>query len=498
MPQSSKTELLKQLDDKSSHFSKRLEQVYSDKSLIEDKKIRLRSLLETTELSGDAPTIITRCPGRISFSKHADYINNDLLYCADDRDILVAAQLNEGEKSHLSLINKSPNHPDESLDLETLFAVEPDKNTWTFYIISLFKELLNFNHDLKDEILSKLKNKELILAFSSDLPSAGGLSSSHALILSSYFAITGMLHIEELNKIVGSDPLRILKLCQNIENARGFKSGLGDPAAQLLSKKDKLLFIKLFPQLRYSYIDRPSDLGIITAPSFIKADKSLPEFRAANENIAIYKEINSKARDIFKHNSKYLGDLLYEYSDREILEAIQNSQELDHKSKGLALYGLAEGARVRDIKRAYNLAPEPQLDTKSLCQALGRHLNKSHEAEKNFYFDGKSWQAMTEEDKYNYDINPSKPLGEHAGIYRASTLSNDKLQYLANQTKGVYGSSISGAGLGGNNTIVCSPNKQAEIKETLINQYYINEGLEARARQIVHISTGSNSAGRLT
>ncbi len=453
-----KSQLLLQLKDPGSPFYTAIQNQYASIELLATKIKRIQTLLENPELAADQETIVTRCPGRISLSKHADYINNDLLYTLDDRDIYLVAQKISTPK--LILINLSEDFGNCQLDLEKLDQV--DKSSWTFYPATLYRKLLQ-------------KQQGMILVYNSDLPAAGGLSSSHALMLSTAMAV---LNLSDQKTPVSS----LVKLCQQVENERGFSSGLGDQSAQLLSKKNCFSFIKLFPEPQVEYKSIPNDLAIITAASFIKADKSLPEFQIANKNIQAYKKINELSH---KYDCEFLGDLLYKFNEAEIFKILESIQ--DTSLRGLALYGLAEGARVKELKQ--------HLDT----QALGKHLNLSHQAEKCYYRDSQNsnWQSLSETEKLNYKFNPQETIASHSGIYLASTIANDQLQWLANNISGVYGSSISGAGLGGNNVIICDKSQAKAIKEQLIKAYYQERGLAEAAQDKVHISSSSSAAARV-
>lgn len=463
-PANTKQELLKQVADSSSELIRTLSDQYANQSNLTNKISRLQTMLSRPELKVDLETHISRCPGRISLSKHADYINNDLLYLLDDRDIFVAAQQNDKQK--LILVNLKPEFENIELDLDH----EADPSKWYFYPVKLYQAL-------------RKEAQGLTLVYSSDLPEAAGLSSSHALMLSSYLAIYLSLRgaqsatsqspwLKSENRLEHkSEMMQLIELLQSIEHARGFKSGLGDQTAQLFGRKNHLTFVKLKPELQIKYQKIPDDFALITATSPERADKNLPEFAAANENIKAYKSVNKLAQE---HSCNYLGDLVYKFSDNEIfsiLEAIS-----DPKIRGLALYGLAEAARVKNLKS--------NLDTK----ALGKHLNLSHQAEINFIQDQGQWHSLTEIERFTYKFNPQAKLAEHSGIYRASTLINDQLQAYANSLEGVYGSSISGAGLGGSNNIICNKSQAEQVKSNLSEAFHLGQRVE------VHLSNSSDAA----
>lgn len=453
-----KKKLLTDLKTTNSHIHQSLQKIYTDTSILNKKIRRIEDLLSHPSIL-DEDLVLSRSPGRISLSKHADYINSDLLYTLDDRDIYLLAQLKpiQGENPRLRLINSNHNFQDIALTIDEIDKFLENKSAWHFYPLKIIKEL-NITWD----------EAELVLNYSSDLPTGSGLSSSHALMLSTYFAL------EEIFKLNKFSKNQLIIFCQEIESARGFKSGLGDQSAQLYSKKDKFSFIKLFPEIKTSYTELPQDLAIITAPSFIKADKSLPEFAAANESIKRYKSINKLVES---YGVEFLADLLEVKNEKEIYNFLKGIQDLELRS--LALYGLGEAARVKALKSELSL------------EKLGSHLKLSHLAERRYIIEDGQWHRI----KFSHNLDTSIPLTKQHGYYGASTLENDQLQALALSIEGVYGSSISGAGLGGNNLILADKSRAKIIKETLIQNYYREKGLEEKAHTGVHISSSSSAAG---
>jgi galactokinase len=412
-------------------------------------------------------------PGRISLSKHSDYINNDLLYCLDERAVFLDAKLVPSDSEpKIYIKNTSIDFRNYEIELSKAFHADhlnQIKNDWTFYVIYGLKTFLD---------LYKLKqpNSSLELNFSSTLPPRNGLSSSHAIINCCLKVFAYLYQIKNLTEVyealekkhldqnILKEVLNLALFAQSIESKKGFNSGLGDQLAQLLGRKSLFSFIKIFPKLEISYHKIPAELSILSIPSFIEADKSDPKFFSANENIRLYKEVSKSFLSKFNdHRVNFLGDLLYIYEDRNILEKLLEIK--DKRLQGLALYGLAEGARLKKLKESF-LANSDEEELLSI--QLGRHLNLSHEAEKVYEFNSiESHKKISEERKLNFKIDPRKPLAEHIGIYSASTLANDRLQFLANTLEGVYGSSITGAGLGGSNLVLCKKKFSKKVFNTL-------------------------------
>lgn len=474
-------EILDKIKNQDQDFINKVHSYYSDDFDINPKLKRLEKILNQEILESEQEVIVSRCPGRISLSKHADYINSDLLYVLDDRDLYFAIQkINSPEhKAYRSIFlkNLDKDFPEIHINYQELQNKNFNKLDWSFYIFKLIEEL---------NLIEKLQDCGLVIIIDSEIPVGSGLSSSHALLLSAFSALVNLFGLESYQKTLDSrnsnldkaGVFEIIKLCQKVENAKGFNSGLGDQSVQLLGKKNHFCFIKIFPKLEVECHKIPTDLAIMSAPSFIKAEKSLPEFKAANENISNYKKINELVKPL-GHN--YLADLIYNANDNDIYKFLDSI--CDHNLKGLALYGLAEAKRLCQLKKSFN--PE----------TLGKHLNLSHLAELNFHYEPKtkSCKAFDEEEKLKFDYDPNKDLGEHSGLYRASTKENDELYYLTKELEDVYGTSISGAGLGGSNTIVCRKSTVSNIISCLIENFYKPRNLQEKALKYLHLTYSSEA-----
>jgi galactokinase len=458
---------------------------------------------------------ISRCPGRLSFSKHCDYVNNDLLYLAANYETLVAVQvsvlalgeisiLNETAQAFIEIYNLNPDFQELILsqdqvieNISTIKSTISDqclndhKSNWTFYILKILdllsKEDLDFD-------LAKILSLKIVV--NSDLPAAAGMSSSHALILASLMSLIRALHSHGLLKNIDktyfryllnsgaegtNDLLNLLKFCQKVEIAKGFNSGLGDQAAQILSRKNYFCFIKLFPELSFKYQKIPGGISFMILPSFIKAEKTSDEYKLKEKYFDRYKEVNQLT-------PFFLGDMLYSLTDKEILEKLKKLKETqdDKKLPNLALYALAEGARLKDLKQNFCI------------EKMFEHVNLSHLAE--WVSDSSPHPMIFSADlkvgnsifAAQESININLKLANHIGAYRSSTLFNDSLQSFALSLEGVYACSIMGAGLGGNNIAVVSSEKIDSIKKTLIEDFYSHYDLAEKAKTAILVNSSAN------
>ena len=484
---------------------------------------------------------ISRCPGRLSFSKHCDYVNNDLLYLAANYETLVAVQVsalalgeistpNISVQAFIEIYNLNPDFQELILSREQVLddisaikltisdqCLNDNKPNWTFYILKILdllsKEDLDFD-------LAKIHSLKIVV--NSDLPAAAGMSSSHALILASLMSLIRALHSQGLLKNIDhtyfkylldskadsietilntDDLLDLLKFCQKVEIAKGFNSGLGDQAAQILSRKNHFCFIKLFPELSFKYQKIPEGISFMILPSFIKAEKTSDEYRLKEKYFDRYKEVNLLIPFFLENNENAeiedceqsqdqssLGDILYRLTDKEILEKLKKLKETndDKKLSNLALYALAEGARLKDLKQNFCI------------EKMFEHVNLSHLAE--WVSDRSPHPMIFPADlklgntifAAQESINMNLKLANHIGTYRSSTPFNDSLQNFTLSLEGVYACSIMGAGLGGNNIAVVSSEKADSIKKTLIEDFYSHYNLAEKAKTAILVNSSAN------
>jgi galactokinase len=470
---------------------------------------------------------ISRCPGRLSFSKHCDYVNNDLLYLAANYETLVAVQVstlalgeistpNVTAQAFIEIHNLNPDFQELILSqdqvIEDISAIKltisnqclnENKPNWTFYILKILDLLSKEDFDFD---LAKILSLRIVV--NSDLPAASGMSSSHALILASLMSLIRALHSQGLLKNIDktyfryllnsgaegtNDLLDLLKFCQKVEIAKGFNSGLGDQAAQILSRKNYFCFIKLFPELSFKYQKIPEGISFMILPSFIKAEKTSEEYRLKEKYFDRYKELNQLTPFFLENETAHkrassLGDILYKLTDKEILEKLKKLKETqdDKKLSNLALYALAEGARLKDLKQNFYI------------EKMFEHVNLSHLAE--WVSDSSPHPMIFSADlklgntifAAQESINMNLKLANHIGAYRSSTLFNDSLQSFTLSLEGVYACSIMGAGLGGNNIAVVSTEKIDSIKKTLIEDFYSHYNLAEKAKTAILVNSSAN------
>ena len=403
---------------------------------------------------------------------------------ASDFSIIAASQVefksldaiqNEDQSNNNKFKIQIHNLNTNFLDFETEFhekLLSQHKEQWYFYILKII-ELLKAKFPENVSNISKI-----LLVFNNNLPPAGGMSSSHALILSTLHSLSNSCKITKYSQILNDidsasaeEIQEILIFCQEVEHAKGFKSGLGDQAALLLAKKYKFCFIKIYPELQYSYIDSPENLAFLILPSLIKAEKSSKEYQNSVKYFEKYNELNDFwFQELTANDSSafFLGDLLYSHSSADLLIRINEIE--DEKIRNLSLYALAEGARLKELKENFSE------------NKLYSHINLSHSAE---IIDTKYYSRQEE-------LELESDLSTHVGAYRSSTAVNDAIAMKAMKIDGIKACSIMGAGLGGNNIALVDFSKINQIIEDLINMYNKSSILPNINEKQLLINTSSN------
>jgi galactokinase len=137
-------------------------------------------------------------PGRIEFlGKHTDYAGGRSLVCTVERGFAVVASPRDDRVVRITDAVTS-----EHVELELSPALAPADGTWANYAITVVRRIArNFPGPLRGADI----------AFASDLPPAAGLSSSSALVVATFLAISDLnalgAHEEYRRAITNADDL---------------------------------------------------------------------------------------------------------------------------------------------------------------------------------------------------------------------------------------------------------------------------------------------------
>jgi len=159
-------------------------------------KVRLlRDAIDVFErhssVADEQPIHICYVPGRVEIlGKHTDYGGGPTMVMALDRGFIIVSSLNGSDE--ICVWNADPSFRPCSFPFRP--DIEPLKGWATYPATAARRIAFNFGDHVELEGVD--------IAIASDLPPAGGMSSSSALIIGSYFAIAGP------NELAGSELLQ--------------------------------------------------------------------------------------------------------------------------------------------------------------------------------------------------------------------------------------------------------------------------------------------------
>jgi galactokinase len=230
-------------------------------------------------LGEDRPAVAWSVPGRIEFlGKHTDYAGGRSLLCAVEQGFCVVAR---PVAEPVVTVTSAATGERASFPLSA--DLTPRPGHWTNYPMTVAARVAaNFPGGLRGADV----------AFASDLPQAAGLSSSSALVVATFLAlsdINGLPQRDEYRQSIDSDD----DLCAylgTIENGQTFgrlvgQRGVGtfggseDHTALLRSSPGALVRYGFKPAVREGVVPLPADHVFVIAASGVVAEKT----RAAKE-----------------------------------------------------------------------------------------------------------------------------------------------------------------------------------------------------------------------
>lgn len=213
--------------------------------------------------------------GRIEFlGKHTDYCGGCSLVCAIEKGFYVNYQLIK--EKQIKLINEDRK---EVVSIELIENNLSQTNHWT-----------NYPQTVVTRITQNFKSRELNgveIKFRSDLPQAAGVSSSSALVVAVFLAISKANDLSEFdeykanitNNLELSEYLGCIENGQNYKDLKGEKGvgtfgGSQDHTAILCGKKHHLSRFSFSPVRHEKDFSFPEDLIFVIASSGIGAEKT--------------------------------------------------------------------------------------------------------------------------------------------------------------------------------------------------------------------------------
>ena len=284
--------------------------------------------------------------GRICLlGEHIDYNGGEVITAAIDQGIRVIYRPTYNKILCLSSLQQEK---ELIINLEELIKFDASKD-WGNYVLGIYKSFAD-----KGE---KLRGAEIV--FDCDIPIGSGLSSSAALLV-----LNGVLlnHVHE----TGLSKFDIAKLCQQVENNFiGLQSGLMDPAAIALGKKNELLCLDCRDgNYNHLPIDMPNHTFLIfdTAKSRRLSDSAYNDRAEACKKAL--SEINNKKgkeeswRDLKLEDIRLLEDIVLQKRARHVISEmnrVENAKGLlkNHDLKG---FGKLMSESHQSLKEDYEVS----------------------------------------------------------------------------------------------------------------------------------------------
>jgi N-acetylgalactosamine kinase len=528
------------IEDRQSLLHQRLEEMHGGEAgLIAESARLMKGALAAYERSfGKDEVFIIRSPARINLmGMHIDHRGGAINPIAIKEMVVVVGPRSD-DQVFLSNINVkefperkfriSRELPDEKIeDWEEWTRKETTRREkgglggdWSNYAKAAVLYLQNLQKERDGRPKKKICGMNL--AVSSNIPIAGGLSSSSALVVASILAAMNVNDIE-------ISRAELTEHCGTAEWFVGTRGGMGDHAAILFSEFGSVLHIEFFP-LKVEVLPFPKAYSIILANSLVEAKKQVGAKNIFNNRVASYiigrllvkknfPEYAPKITLLRDINPQNLG-----ISEREMYEIILSLPEQVTRDEALRLLPgeqselakcfetheePAQGYKVRQVV-AYGISEclrshmAADFLRRGDVEGFGELINISHDGDRVTGLKG------TERVKLDKSISAEKirsltrdsasdqperreraKLLRQPGGFDVSTPELDELVDTARRTDGVAGAGLVGAGLGGCIVVVVKKEEAQAVMRALEGRYYKPRGLPLAAEVVIPVASAA-------
>jgi N-acetylgalactosamine kinase len=454
-------------------------------------------------------TTLVRAPARINLKGvHIDHQGGYLNYMAIDREVVMAVSPRDDD---LVVLHDEASDTFGDRQFRIHEALSPVKmGQWQTYIEQVDIISGDWSNYVRAAVLrlqdhfktQPLRGMNLLVA--SDIPIAGGLSSSSALVVA---ACEACLWVNRLS--LANEEKAIL--CGEAEWYVGTRGGAGDHAAMIFGEKNHLARVCFFP-LKTEAIPLPTGYKVVICNSLKQSRKADNTKSVFNERVATYEIAMLLLKDRFPvlmASVTYLRDLVTAQLDIELgalyrmvaalperatrIELklmLPDQSELLHqlfhthqepingyRVRAVCLFGLSECVR----SRLY--APSLQ---QADMEMVGELMYTSHDGDRTFSYDtaghARPWDNPVDDlymQRLIADVASGDPereaqaqLWKQPGGYACSCEELDHLVDIARTVQGVVGANLTGAGLGGCILVLVRNESVDQLIETMDNQYY--------------------------
>lgn len=500
------------------------------------QKQKLKDLADALQCYGkrfgfDQKVCIVRAPGRLNLmGRHIDHQGGFNNFLAIDRETIAVAGFRDD--NNVIAINTEPRKfKSVQFNIPELIGgftwsdwinfVNSDRvrnmiyttaGQWGNYIKAA---MLRLQHKYQD-----VKVNGMNLAISGNVPIAAGLSSSSTLMVATLQAAIALNNFELTSR-------QLIDLCGEGEWFVGSRSAVADLAAVYLGQRSKIAHVGNLPFRVEKLVDAPQDYQILIANSYAEAtssasakDTSNQKLAAYNLGLALLKQCSARLADTVEYlrdiDPKKLGCSISDiyrfllnvpqFMSREdfksvlskkhrqlIEESFSTHPEPRHYNvRGVLLFGIAEIARSK-ICMDYLQAGQ--------IQGFGELMNISHAGDRVSRAGGDGRYRLIEQDCSDVylngliaDLSSEDPqrvwnaqLYTQPGRYGCSTPQIDQMVDIVNSVRGVAGSQIAGAGLGGWMMILVKKDRIDAVRRALNRNYYRPRGLKLAVIQCVTV-----------
>lgn len=454
---------------------------------------------------GDKKVVISRSPARVNLmGRHIDHRGGSINVMATDKDTVFVSGMREDD--NVLITNVNTEFPDREFSISKCLG-DKKYEKWLDYLNdqNVVRALNESNGCWSNYVKSAILRLQfeystpfcgMEMAASGTIPVAAGLSSSSSIVVSVMEAIVSLNSLNISNN-------RFIELCGEGEWFVGSRGGAGDHAAMKCANSGSIVNLSFKPFKMCESAPFSDKYCVIVANSMIKAKKSegskdkfnaqvasyefafmlikryFPEFELEEfrdiANIRPYSKIYEILKTIPETVTRgAIKALLPEYKERinQIFSTHKDPGVYD--LRGVSLYGISECERA---KKYIELLADGKYDE------IGKMMKISHDGDRT------NMPYITDEvlDKL---ILENTDISLECGRYDCSTSQIDYLCDCLNQTDGVLGSQIAGAGLGGC-VIALVESKEADKIISVINEKYYDKYNYEHSAYVYSASHGS-------
>ncbi|HAK93791.1 MAG TPA: galactokinase [Planctomycetes bacterium] len=311
---------------------------------------------------GRAPAALARAPGRINLiGEHTDYNGLPVLPFALPHAVRIAFA--PRDDARIVLRHAREEHPPSEFIASPAIEHDPP-GSWANYVKAAVE---HFARLLLETSGAAARGFDALV--DGDIPQAGGLSSSSALVVATALAFC------EVNAL-SLPPLELASHCAAAERYVGTQGGGMDQAASILGAPGCALRIDFFP-LAATPVPFPEGWAVLACHSLVRAAKTeeaRAEFNRRVGECRVAAALLGRALD--RPEAPRLGDFAKEFGTAACVRALGEAVPPDSKILARARHVFEEAERVAEATRALAAGD---------MRTLGRLMSDAHASARDLY-----------------------------------------------------------------------------------------------------------------